>query len=171
MPEPIERFQFTADRGDARLRLDQVLVRRAHEAVRLSRHVAQQWIESGAVTVGGRLVRRSAAGVAEGMEIVVTLPDTARLRSKPEAEHGDLDLLHEDDALIAVNKPAGLVVHPTYKASEGTLLNRLLWLVRDRPLLRPSILTRLDKDTSGSCSWPCGRRSMRRCSEPPQQAA
>jgi 23S rRNA pseudouridine1911/1915/1917 synthase len=149
MPGPTDRFQFTADRGDAKLRLDQVLVRRAHDVVRLSRHVAQQWIEAGAVTVAGRSVRRCSAGVAEGAEILVTLPESARLRTRPKAEHGDLDIVYEDEALIAVNKPAGLVVHPTYKTTTGTLLNALLWHVRDRPAARPSILTRLDKGTSG----------------------
>jgi 23S rRNA pseudouridine1911/1915/1917 synthase len=149
MTDPHDMFQFTADRGDARLRLDQVLVRRGRDAIRLSRHVAQRWIQSGAVTVAGRLVRRCSAGVAEGAEIVVTLPDTARLRIRPAAESGDLDLLYEDEAILAVNKPAGVVVHPTYKTTSGTLLNRLLWHFRDRPQVQPSILTRLDKGTSG----------------------
>ena len=149
MPDPHDRFQFTADRGDARLRLDQVLVRRGQDAIRLSRHVAQRWIQSGAVTVAGRLVRRCSAGVAEGAEVVVTLPDTARRRTRPVAESGDLDLLYEDAAILALNKPAGVVVHPTYKTTSGTLLNRLLWHFRDQPQVQPSILTRLDKGTSG----------------------
>lgn len=149
MAEPADRFHFTADRGDARLRLDQVLVRRAQDVVRLSRHVAQRWIEAGAVTVAGRPVLRCSSGVAEGAEIVVSLPETARVRTRPEAEPGHLDILYQDDALMAVNKPPGVVVHPTYKTTTGTLLNALLWHVRDQPLARPSILTRLDKDTSG----------------------
>ncbi len=149
MADAAERFHFIADRGDARLRLDQVLVRRAQDVVRLSRHVAQRWIEAGAVTVAGRPVLRCSAGVAEGAHIEVVLPDTARVRTRPEAEHGHLDILYEDHVLMAVNKPPGLVVHPTYKTTTGTLLNALLWHVRDRPLARPSILTRLDKGTSG----------------------
>jgi 23S rRNA pseudouridine1911/1915/1917 synthase len=149
MAVPIERFQFTADKGDARLRLDQVLVRRAQDVLRLSRHVAQRWIRAGAVTVSGRPVCRSASGVREGAEVIITLPDTALVRTRPEAERGDLDILYEDEVMMAINKPPGIVVHPTYKTTSGTLLNRLLWHVRDRPDAAPSILTRLDKDTSG----------------------
>jgi len=54
MPDPGEGFQFTADRGDSRLRLDQVLTRRVTTVTHMSRSLAQRWIESGAVTVDGR---------------------------------------------------------------------------------------------------------------------
>ena len=70
-------------------------------------------------------------------------------RPRPEAEELDLRVLYEDESLIAVDKPAGVVVHPTYRNWSGTLLNALLWHVREMPGQRPSILTRLDKDTSG----------------------
>jgi 23S rRNA pseudouridine1911/1915/1917 synthase len=71
------------------------------------------------------------------------------MRPRPEPEQIELSILYEDHVLVAVNKPAGVVVHPTYKNWTGTLLNGLLWHVRDRPGCTPSILTRLDKDTSG----------------------
>ena len=71
------------------------------------------------------------------------------IRSGPQAEAGPLSILHEDDALLVLDKPAGVVVHPTYKNTSGTLLNAVLWHLRDRPDVRPGILTRLDKDTSG----------------------
>jgi 23S rRNA pseudouridine1911/1915/1917 synthase len=70
-------------------------------------------------------------------------------RPRPEPEELGLRVLYEDEWLIAVDKPPGMVVHPTYRNWSGTLLNGLLWHVRDRPGIRPSILTRLDKDTSG----------------------
>ena len=70
-------------------------------------------------------------------------------RGPPEPEPVDLDVLFEDDCLVVVNKPAGMVVHPTYKNWSGTVLNGLLWRVRDRTGLLPGIVTRLDKDTSG----------------------
>jgi 23S rRNA pseudouridine1911/1915/1917 synthase len=70
-------------------------------------------------------------------------------RPPPEPEPVDISILHEDDSLIAVDKPPGLVVHPTYRNWSGTLLNGLLWHVRGRPGVQPSIVTRLDKDTSG----------------------
>ena len=70
-------------------------------------------------------------------------------RRRPEPEAVDLTVLYEDDAIIALDKPAGIVVHPTYKNTSGTLLNGILWRFRDRPGVQPGILTRLDKGTSG----------------------
>ncbi len=62
----------------------------------------------------------------------------------------DLEILYEDDCLLALNKPAGVVVHPTYKNASGTILNALQWYARDWPSpQRPSLVSRLDKDTSG----------------------
>src|SRR5919109_270997 len=70
-------------------------------------------------------------------------------RRRPEPEPLVLDVLYEDESIIALDKPAGMVVHPTYKNSSGTLLNGILWRFRDRPGIQPGILTRLDKGTSG----------------------
>ncbi len=148
MHERADGFQFFADRGDARLRLDQVLVRRVTAVTHMSRNVAQRWIEAGVVTIDGRPARRPADRVHEHASIQIALPPDATLRSVPEPEEAPLDLLYQDEHLIAVNKPAGVVVHPTYKRLTGTLLNAILWHVRDRDV-RPGILTRLDKDTSG----------------------
>jgi 23S rRNA pseudouridine1911/1915/1917 synthase len=69
------------------------------------------------------------------------------VRPPPEPEPIDLDVLYEDEWLVAVNKPAGMVVHPTYRNWSGTLLNGLLWHVPAG--VQPRIVTRLDKDTSG----------------------
>ncbi len=149
MPGAPETFQFTADRGDARLRLDQALVRRLSDITRVSRTLAQQWIASGLVQVNGQTARRSSVSVAEGATVAVALPDSVVRKAGPEAQEGHLDVLFEDDSLIALDKPPGLVVHPTYKQTEGTLLNAVLWRVRERADVRPGILTRLDKDTSG----------------------
>jgi 23S rRNA pseudouridine1911/1915/1917 synthase len=70
-------------------------------------------------------------------------------RPPPQPEEIAISILYEDEALIAVDKPPGMVVHPTYRNWSGTLLNGLLWHVRHRGGSQPSILTRLDKDTSG----------------------
>jgi 23S rRNA pseudouridine1911/1915/1917 synthase len=70
-------------------------------------------------------------------------------RRRPEPEPVELAVLYEDESLIALDKPAGMVVHPTYKNASGTLLNGVLWRFRDRPGVQPGILTRLDKGTSG----------------------
>jgi 23S rRNA pseudouridine1911/1915/1917 synthase len=70
-------------------------------------------------------------------------------RRRPEAEEIEVVVAYEDEGLIAINKPPGMVVHPTYKNWSGTLLNALLWRVRGREAVVPSIITRLDKQTSG----------------------
>ena len=142
-------FQFIADRGDSRLRLDQILVRRVTHVTHMSRNVAQKWIAAGAVTVDGRVAKRPSDRVREDAAVQVALPSDVVLRAVPEAEPGQLDILYEDETLIAVNKPPGVVVHPSYKQVSGTLLNAILWHVRERGEVRPGILTRLDKDTSG----------------------
>ncbi len=74
---------------------------------------------------------------------------TLQQRQRPQPEPVELTVLYEDEALVALDKPAGQVVHPTYKNSTGTLLNGVLWRYRDRPGVQPGILTRLDKGTSG----------------------
>ena len=60
-----------------------------------------------------------------------------------------LDVLYEDDDVMAINKPAGMVVHPSFRNASGTLLNGVLWRLRDRKDMRPGLVSRLDKDTSG----------------------
>jgi RluA family pseudouridine synthase len=70
-------------------------------------------------------------------------------RRRPEPEDLALRIVYEDEWVMALDKPAGMVVHPTYRNSSGTLLNGVLWRVRDRAGASPGILTRLDKDTSG----------------------
>ena len=145
----VNKLQFVADRGDARLRLDQVLTRRVTNVSRMSRSVAQQWIESGRVMIDGRAARRSSVSVREGTTIEIMPPESTRGRSRPQGHPAELHVLYEDAHLIALNKPPGVVVHPSYKQTSGTLLNGLLWRLRDRADTRPGILTRLDKDTSG----------------------
>lgn len=142
-------INFTADRGDARLRLDQVLVRRVTQVSGMSRSRAQQWIGEGLVSVDKTPARRASMHLREGTAVEVALPARARLREHAVAEPVPLDILFEDDTLIAVNKPAGMVVHPTFRNSSGTLLNGVLWRMRDRKNIRPGLVNRLDKDTSG----------------------
>ena len=78
----------------------------------------------------------------------VTIQSIPR-RPRPEAEPLSVAVIHEDESLIAVDKPPGMVVHPTYRNWSGTLVNALLWHVRGRGDVRPRVVTRLDKDTSG----------------------
>jgi len=150
MPQDVDTFQFIADKGDAQLRLDRILVRRITDVTRLSRTTAQAWIASGAVQIDGLDVRRPASRVREGARVSVAVPDTAPRRTRPQPEAGALDIVFEDDSLLVVNKPAGVVVHPSYKQTSGTMLNAVLWRLQGSSTTRqPGIVTRLDKDTSG----------------------
>src|SRR5437870_3500728 len=142
-------IHFTADRGDARLRLDQVLVRRMTEVSGMSRARAQRWIADGLVCVDQTRAARASIHVREGAAVEVTLPASSKLREEPQAEAVPLDVVYEDDDLMAINKPAGMVVHPSFRNASGTLLNGVLWRLRDRKDIRPGLVSRLDKDTSG----------------------
>jgi 23S rRNA pseudouridine1911/1915/1917 synthase len=139
---------ITADRGDAGLRLDLVLRRHLTDIRAATRSQVQAWIERGLVTVNGREVRRAAARAALGDRVAVALPVAPS--PPPQPERAPLEVLYEDEHLVAVDKPAGLVVHPTHRHTSGTLLNALLWHARGWPAgERPSLIGRLDKQTSG----------------------
>src|SRR2546422_5869066 len=127
------------------LRLDQALARLFHQ---YSRSRLQDWLRSGHIKVDGRAPPARMA-VSGGEQIVLTpprLPDS----SAPRAQRMPLKIVHEDAALIVIDKPAGLVVHPGAGQPDRTLLNALL---AHAPALagvpRAGIVHRLDKDTSG----------------------
>ena len=142
---------FTTDRGDDGRRIDLVLRRHLAGIDAATRTRVQRWIEEGAVTVNGRRVRKTAGRIGLGDSIAIAIPHAAEATRAPmQAERGHLDLLFEDDDLLAINKPAGLVVHPTHAHATGTLMNALLWHARRwTSTHRPSIVGRLDKLTSG----------------------
>jgi 23S rRNA pseudouridine1911/1915/1917 synthase len=142
---------LTADRGDAGKRLDLVLRRHLTDVHAATRTRVQAWIANGQVTVNGTPVRRVAARAALGDLVSVALPAEAEARRREmAAEDVRLDILFEDDHLLALDKPAGVVMHPSYKNAAGTLLNALLWHARGWPAAqRPSLVGRLDKLTSG----------------------
>ena len=142
---------LTADRGDAGRRLDLVLRRHLTDVATATRTRVQAWIENGQVSVNGTPVRRVAARAALGDLVSVALPvDSEPRRREMAAEDVRLDILFEDDHLLALDKPAGVVMHPSYKNAAGTLLNALLWHARGWPApQRPSLVGRLDKLTSG----------------------
>jgi 23S rRNA pseudouridine1911/1915/1917 synthase len=130
------------------LRLDRVL---ASEVPGYSRSQIQRLIEDGHVTLPRVKAVKSNTPVREGDEIGVTLP--APSAATPVAEAIPLDVLFEDPDIIVVNKPPGLVVHPGAGHESGTLVNALLHHVTDLSgiggELRPGIVHRLDKGTSG----------------------
>ncbi|WP_199031981.1 RluA family pseudouridine synthase [Ralstonia sp. ASV6] len=113
-----------------------------------SRSRLQQWIDAGAVRMDGAAVRPRAA-VSGGARIEV-VPQRAADENAFVAEPIDLDVVYEDDTLLVINKPAGLVVHPAAGNWSGTVLNGLLHRYPDAAELpRAGIVHRLDKETSG----------------------
>jgi 23S rRNA pseudouridine1911/1915/1917 synthase len=140
---------LVADRGDAGRRLDLVIRRHLSDLTRATRTRIQIWIDDGLVDVNGRVVRRVSTRAAAGDVITVRLPDDAA-PAPVLPEDGPLDRLYEDEEVLVVNKPAGLVSHPTYAHPAGSLLNILLWHAKAWPDgQRPSLVGRLDKLTSG----------------------
>jgi 23S rRNA pseudouridine1911/1915/1917 synthase len=141
---------LTADRGDAGRRVDLVIRRHLTDLGRATRTRVQAWIEDGRVSVNGHIVRRVSTRAALGDTVTVLLPDEQpRLPVVP--EEGPLHRIFEDDHLLVVNKPAGMVSHPTYLHPGGSLLNVLLWHAQAWPAgQRPSLVGRLDKLTSGA---------------------
>jgi 23S rRNA pseudouridine1911/1915/1917 synthase len=138
--------------GPPGARLDRALAAAVPAELALSRSRLKALIEAGAVTREGAALSDPAARVAGGERVVVRLPEPAPARDAAEAI--PLDIVHEDDAVIVVNKPAGLVVHPAPGAESGTLVNALLHHCGDRiegvgGARRPGIVHRIDKDTSG----------------------
>lgn len=141
---------FRADRGDARVRLDHALVRHLEGLPAVSRSQIQSWIEAGRVRVNGAVAVRPAARLVLGDEVEIALPSSPPPRPPLAAQEMPLSILFEDEHLLALDKPPGLVVHPAVGHREGTLINALLWRAREwAGEGRPGLVNRLDKDTSG----------------------
>jgi 23S rRNA pseudouridine1911/1915/1917 synthase len=130
-------------------RLDRVLAARLPS---LSRSRLKTLILDGQVTAAGRTIRDPAAHVNSGDSFTVTLPEPEP--AKPAGEDIPLNIVYEDDSLIVIDKPAGLVVHPAAGHGRGTLVNALIAHCGESlsgigGVKRPGIVHRLDKDTSG----------------------
>ena len=139
-------FQMTApEKGE---RLDRMLA----QASDLSRSRLKTLILEGAVTVGQRTIRDPGHRVNAGDAVSVTIPPDAP--AEPQGEDIPLAIVHEDDALIVIDKPKGLVVHPAAGNATGTLVNALIAHCGESlsgigGVKRPGIVHRLDKDTTG----------------------
>lgn len=148
MPSSVWRT-IDLDRGDHGVRVDRVLLRHLRDERAISRNRIQKWIDAGDVLVNGTPPSRAAWRVQAGDEVRVKV-EHLQPRTGPAAQAMDLDVLYEDGDLLALNKPAGLVVHPSYKNTGGTLMNGVLERAKAWPDgSRPGLLGRLDKDTSG----------------------
>lgn len=136
---------FVAPDDCAGMRFDQVLAKLLPE---YSRSRLQEWIAAGQASLNGATV--AAKQKVWGGEAIVVLPQAHPSEQPHQAEDIALDIVYEDDALLVINKPAGLVVHPGSGNWEGTLLNALLHHAPQLAAVpRAGIVHRLDKDTSG----------------------
>lgn len=141
----MEKIVLLCDKGADRI--DSFIA----ENTEISRSRAVKLIESGNVTVNGKTVnKKTSLKVGDGLEI--TLPDPVPLEAK--AEDIPLEIVYEDNDLLVVNKPKGMVVHPAAGNYEGTLVNALLSHCQNSlsgigGVMRPGILHRIDKNTSG----------------------
>lgn len=143
-----EEFCFVVRGDQMGQRIDKVI---ADFGGGLSRNFVQNLISAGNVSVNGKSVSKSYKMI-EGDTVVVQLPDPEPLNVCP--EDIPLDIRFEDEAVLVVNKPQGMVVHPAPGHTCGTLVNALLYHCGDslsgiNGVMRPGIVHRIDKDTSG----------------------
>ena len=144
-----EHFRFEVDRGQVPVRIDKFMFEKLQHS---SRNRIQKAAEAGFVHVNDRPVK-SNYKVRPG-DIVTLMLDRPHYDTTIEPEDIPLDIVYEDDQLMVINKPAGLVVHPGCGNFHGTLVNAIAWHLRDLPSYDPNdpqvgLVHRIDKDTSG----------------------
>ena len=144
-----EHFRFEVDRGQVPVRIDKFMFEKLQHS---SRNRIQKAAEAGFVHVNDRPVK-SNYKVRPG-DIVTLMLDRPHYDTTIEPEDIPLDIVYEDDQLMVINKPAGLVVHPGCGNFHGTLVNAIAWHLRDLPTYDPNdpqvgLVHRIDKDTSG----------------------
>ena len=144
----MEQRELTLAPKNVGLRLDRWL---AEQCPDLSRSQLQNLIEAGSVTCNGSPLNKKDK-LKAGQTILLTLPDPQPIEAQP--QNIPLDIVYEDDSLLVVNKPKGMVVHPAPGNPDGTMVNALLWHCAGRlsgigGAIRPGIVHRIDKDTSG----------------------
>lgn len=144
-----EHFRFVADKGQALLRVDKFLTERLQKS---SRNRVQQAAQAGCILVNGKAVKSNYR--VKPLDVVQVVMDRPRYDFEIIAQDIPLDIVYEDDFLLVVNKPPGLVVHPGHGNYSGTLVNALAWHFKDNPDYdvadpRMGLVHRIDKDTSG----------------------
>lgn len=141
--EKIESIYY----GEERLRIDVFTA----QAADVTRSRAAKLIEDGYVLIDGKTASKNDK-LNNGSKVTVTLPDPVSYDVKP--ENIPLDIVYEDEDLLVVNKPKGMVVHPAAGNFEGTLVNALMYHCKEslsgiNGVMRPGIVHRIDKNTSG----------------------
>lgn len=148
-PELYEHFRVTVDKGQAPVRIDKFLFERI---VNASRNRIQTAADNGYVMANGKPVKSSYK--VKPLDVLTVMMDRPRYENDIIPEDIPLDIVYEDDDLMVVNKPAGLVVHPGCGNYHGTLVNAIAWHLRNVPTYDPNdpqvgLVHRIDKDTSG----------------------
>ena len=143
-----DRLIFEAEPDNKGERLDKWL---SDQTESLTRNAVQKLIENGAVLIDGKAAAKNYK-LRGGERVTVEMPEPEILDVKPQNIH--LDIVYEDDDLLVVNKPKGMVVHPAVGNPDGTLVNALLYHCEGRlssinGVIRPGIVHRIDKLTSG----------------------
>lgn len=145
--ELYEHYSFTADKGQQPFRIDKFLMNRIENA---TRNKIQQAAKDGNIHVNGEPVKQNYKVKAfDQIKVLFEHPPHEYLLTP---EDIPLDIVYEDDTLLVVNKPAGMVVHPGHGNYSGTLINALIYHFDNLPLNsneRPGLVHRIDKDTSG----------------------
>lgn len=144
-----EHHRFEVDRGQEPLRVDKFLMVRLPK---ISRTKIQEGADVGSIRVNDVPVKANYK--VKPCDVVTIMLSYPKRDLTVYPEDIPLDIVYEDDDLLVVNKQAGMVVHPAFGHSSGTLVNALLWHLRDNPLftgneVRPGLVHRIDKDTSG----------------------
>lgn len=147
--ELYEHFHFVADKGQELLRIDKFLTTRIPKT---SRNRIQQAAEARCILVNGKAVKSNYR--VKPLDDIKIVMDRPRYDFEILAEDIPLDIVYEDNDVLVVNKPAGLVVHPGHGNYSGTLVNALAWHFKDNPDYdvtdpRMGLVHRIDKDTSG----------------------
>ncbi len=147
--ELYEHFRVVVDKGQSPMRIDKYLFERI---VNSSRNRIQKAADAGFVMVNDKPVKSSYK--VKGEEIITVMMDRPRYNNDIIPEDIPLNIIYEDEDLMVINKPAGLVVHPGCGNYTGTLVNAIAWHLRNNPQYDPNdpqvgLVHRIDKDTSG----------------------
>lgn len=142
------KMELIVIKEDENQRLDVYLTKK----LGLSRVRIQKLIKSNEVTLNNKRLVKPHHQIKSEDKIEVNLPEAEELNITP--EDIPIEILYEDEDLIVINKPAGIIVHPTHKIKSGTLINALLFHTQGKlssigAPFRPGVVHRLDKDTSG----------------------
>lgn len=148
MEKDLNTFEFIVEEDKKGTRLDVVLSLVIEEA---SRSHLQKLIDIGRVEVNGEVALSKKYKVKTGDAVRITVPEPVHLNVKP--EDIPIDIVYEDEDVLVVNKPKGMVVHPAAGNYSGTLVNAILYHCKSlssiNGVIRPGIVHRIDKDTSG----------------------